>query len=192
VVGSQKQKTEEFHVGLSWTEGLGKYKLTKVITLAPRFLVKNNLTEAISFREHGVPPKDRSVIEPRQRSALHTMRAGQEKLLTVAFPGLNAQWCVLYVHILISIFIPLLFRSPPISIEDIGSVHFRMRTRNPVDIRLVRADVKIDGSTIFVAFCQAEEGWPFTIENESDYTISMVQTVIICLTLVLMASNLFL
>jgi vacuolar protein sorting-associated protein 13A/C len=82
-------------VGVSWTEGLGKYKLTKVITLAPRFLIKNNLAEAISFREHGVAPKDRSIIEPGQRSPLQIMRMGQEKLLTVAFSGLNAQWCVL-------------------------------------------------------------------------------------------------
>lgn len=94
VVGSQKQKSQEFHIGVSWTEGLGKYKLTKVITLAPRFLIKNDLAEAISFREHGVAPKDRSVIEPRQRSSLQIMRAGQDKLLTVAFPGLNAQWYV--------------------------------------------------------------------------------------------------
>jgi vacuolar protein sorting-associated protein 13A/C len=93
VAPSQKHRSEEFHVGVSWTEGLGKYKLTKVITLAPRFLIKNNLAEAISFREHGVAPKDRSVIEPGQRSPLQIMRMGQEKLLTVAFSGLNAQWC---------------------------------------------------------------------------------------------------
>jgi vacuolar protein sorting-associated protein 13A/C len=92
VIPSQKQKSEEIHVGLSWTEGLGKYKLTKVITLAPRFLIKNNLSEAISFREHGVAPKERSVVDPGERCPLHFMRTGQEKLLTVAFPGLNAQW----------------------------------------------------------------------------------------------------
>lgn len=52
-----------------------------------------------------------------------------------------------------------------------------MRTRDPSDIRLVRAEVKIDGSTIFVAFCRAEEGYPFTIENDSDYSITMAQAV---------------
>lgn len=52
-----------------------------------------------------------------------------------------------------------------------------MRARESNDIRLVRADVKIDGSTIFVTFCPAEEGWPFTIENDSDYTLSVSQTV---------------
>lgn len=53
-----------------------------------------------------------------------------------------------------------------------------MRARESNDIRLVRADVKIDGSTIFVSFSPAEDGWPFTIENDSDYAISMAQTVI--------------
>lgn len=76
-----------------------------------------------------------------------------------------------------------LFRSPPINIADIGSVHLRMRTRDLNDIRLVRADIKIDGSTIFVTFCDAKDGWPFRIENESSYTISVVQTVIFWFTL---------
>lgn len=44
-------------------------------------------------------------------------------------------------------------------------------------VRLVRADVQIDGPSIFVTFCDADEGWPFRIENDSDYTISMAQTV---------------
>lgn len=69
-----------------------------MITLAPRFLIKNELAEALAFREHGVPPKDGSVIEPNQRSPLQMMRVGQEKLLTVAFPGLNAQWFVSRFH----------------------------------------------------------------------------------------------
>jgi vacuolar protein sorting-associated protein 13A/C len=59
-------------------------------------------------------------------------------------------------------------------------VHLRMRARESNEIRLVRADVKIDGSTIFVAFYPADEGWPFTIENASDYTISIGQTVTTC------------
>lgn len=94
VVASQKQRSDELHVGLSWSEGLGKYKLTKVITLAPRFLIKNNLSDAISFREHGVAPRERSIVNPGERVPLHFMRTGQEKLLTVAFSGLNAQWYV--------------------------------------------------------------------------------------------------
>ncbi|KAJ7487596.1 vacuolar protein sorting-associated protein 13 [Mycena galericulata] len=159
VVASQKQKADEIHIGVSWSEGLGKYKLTKVITLAPRFLIKNNLSEALSFREHGVAPRDRSTIKPGERCPLHFLRAGQERLLTVAFSGLNAQW------------------SPPIKIEDIGSVHLRLRSpgREQDPVQLIRGDVKIDGSTIFISFSPAEGGWPFMIENDSDYTATICQ-----------------
>jgi vacuolar protein sorting-associated protein 13A/C len=92
VLASQAQQSEEIHIGLSWEEGSGKYKLSKVITLSPRFLVKNNLLEPISFREHGVAPRGRSTIDPGERVPLHLLRSTPEKLLTVAFPGLNAQW----------------------------------------------------------------------------------------------------
>lgn len=94
IVISQQKKSDEIHVGLSWTEGLGKYKLTKVITLAPRFLIKNNLPEPITFREHGVAPRERCLINPGERCPLQLIRSGTEKLLTVAYPGLNARWLV--------------------------------------------------------------------------------------------------
>ncbi|KAJ7293574.1 vacuolar protein sorting-associated protein 13 [Mycena rebaudengoi] len=159
VIASQKQKTDEIHVGVSWSEGLGKYKLTKVITIAPRFLIKNNLAEALSFREHGVAPRERSVIKPGERCPLHFMRAGNESLLTIAFSGLNAQW------------------SPPIKIDDIGAVHLRLRYpgREQEPPQLIRGEVKIDGSTIFVSFSPANEAWPFLIENDSDYTATICQ-----------------
>ncbi|KAI0047829.1 hypothetical protein FA95DRAFT_1589004 [Auriscalpium vulgare] len=156
---SETRKSEEIHVGLSWTEGLGKYKLTKVITLAPRFLVKNNLSRPISFREHGVAPRARSQLESGERMPLHSMRSGYEKLLTVAFPGLNSQW------------------SPPISIEDIGSVHLRLKEPGQSGItHLIRIDVKMDGATIFVFVNLADDDWPFSIENDSDYPVTFCQT----------------
>ncbi|KAE9408077.1 vacuolar protein sorting-associated protein vps13 [Gymnopus androsaceus JB14] len=158
IVPSQKQKTDEIHVGVSWAEGLGKYKLSKVITLTPRFILKNNLSEPISFREHGVAPREKSVISSGERCSLHFIRASPEKLLTVAYPGLNAQW------------------SAPFNIEDIGSVHFRLKapSDSPDQRRLIRVDVKIDGSTIFV-YLSSTDGWPFEIENGSDYAFSLFQ-----------------
>ncbi|THV04954.1 vacuolar protein sorting-associated protein 13 [Dendrothele bispora CBS 962.96] len=156
VVPSQRQRSEEVHVGVSWSEALGKYKFSKIITLAPRFLLKNNLSEPIQFREHGVAPRDNSVVNPSERCPLAYMRAGQEKLLMFAFPGLNAKW------------------SPPICIEDIGSIHFRLPVSSD-NSKLLRADVKVDGSTIFVHIEAAAEGWPFVIENGSDYSFTMCQ-----------------
>jgi vacuolar protein sorting-associated protein 13A/C len=85
-------KDTESHIGVLWTEGQGKYKLSKVITLTPRFLVKNKLGQALHFREKGMPPSERSLLQPGERSALQYTRRGREKLLTVAYSGLNARW----------------------------------------------------------------------------------------------------
>ncbi|KAF9241379.1 vacuolar protein sorting-associated protein 13 [Melanogaster broomeanus] len=145
VIPSVNQKNEEYHFGLSWAEGLGKYKLTKVITISPRFLLKNGLPWAIQFREYQGMPRGQAVIDPGERSPLQIMRAGDENLLTIAHPGLNARW------------------STPINLQDIGIVHYSFK-----------ADIKINGSTIFVTFLQAD-GWPFEIENESDHTIHVYQ-----------------
>jgi hypothetical protein len=51
---------------------------------------------------------------------------------------------------------------------------------NQVDI--VAANIKIDGSTIFVTFLKAD-GWPFELENDSDYTVFVCQWVILPLML---------
>ena len=91
VVPVQRQGPECLYMGVSWSEGLGKYKLSKVLTLTPRFLIRNHLPYSIAFREHGVAPKDRSVVTPGDRAALSVLRS-EEKLMTIAQPGLNAQW----------------------------------------------------------------------------------------------------
>lgn len=159
VLPSTKQKTDELHLGLSWSEGSGKYKQTKVITLAPRFLIKNVLQEAITFREHGGVLRDRHVLESGERQAFMAFRKGAEKLLTFAFPGLDAQW------------------SPAINIEDIGAVNLRLRRpgSNTREFLLVQVDIRIEGSTIFVIISPADKGWPFEIENYSDYIVSISQ-----------------
>ncbi|KXN90021.1 Vacuolar protein sorting-associated protein 13 [Leucoagaricus sp. SymC.cos] len=159
VLPSIKQKADELHIGLSWNEGTGKFKLTKVITLTPRFLIKNMLQEAITFREHGNLPRDRQVLQPGERQAFMAFRKGAEKLLTLAFPGLNAQW------------------SPPINIEDIGATSLRLKRpgSGSHDFVLVQIDVRIESSTIFVIVSPAYKGWPFEVENYSDYTISVSQ-----------------
>ncbi|KAI0466100.1 hypothetical protein F4859DRAFT_527562 [Xylaria cf. heliscus] len=42
-------KQSELHVGITVESGEGKYKLTKVVTLAPRFVVKNKVSEVINI-----------------------------------------------------------------------------------------------------------------------------------------------
>lgn len=92
IIPNAQNKGEEVHVGLSWAEGSGKYKLSKVITLAPRFILISKLSTAISFREHGAAPRERYKLEPNEWCPLHLFRIGQNRLLTFANPGVNAVW----------------------------------------------------------------------------------------------------
>jgi vacuolar protein sorting-associated protein 13A/C len=73
----------------------------------------------------------------------------------------------------------ILLRSPPINIEDIGPVSLRLKRpgSNNRSFALVQVDIRIESSTIFVIVSPAHKGWPFGIENYSDYTISLSQTV---------------
>jgi hypothetical protein len=74
--------------------------------------------------------------------------------------------------------IPIISRSPPINIEDIGSVHFLLRhSDSKKEPELVKADIRLDGSTIFIKYGFATDGWPFMIENSSDYPVSFCQQV---------------
>jgi vacuolar protein sorting-associated protein 13A/C len=155
-------------------EGTGKYKLTKIVTLSPRFLVKNHLSEPICFREYGVPPRGQATLQTDERQGLQFLRNTDAKLLTVAYSGLNAEWFVILLgyarHRML-----IRYRSPPINMEDIGTVHFRLRhPSKPNEVQLVRAEVQVDGPSIFVYLYQAEQ-WPFVIENESDYPLSFCQ-----------------
>ncbi|KAF9652010.1 vacuolar protein sorting-associated protein 13 [Thelephora ganbajun] len=153
-IASSLQKMEEIHVGLSWTEALGKYKLTKVITLNPRFILINRLNTDITFREHGGAA--RGSIAPGEKSFMHFMRTSDEKLLTLAHPGLNARW------------------SPAINMEDIGPIHVHLPSSEHAST-LVRVDIKIDASTFFIYLHDAGDHWPFKIENESDYVVDFSQ-----------------
>lgn len=57
-------------------------------------------------------------------------------------------------------------------------MHFRLGVAgNHDEVRLMRADVKLGGATIFVVISDETEGWPFTIENESDFAFVLYQTV---------------
>lgn len=87
-------RNEQILVGATWSLGLGRYKLSKVVTLAPRFILKNQLSKTISFREYGFPPAENDKLSPGAKAALQVMRPRENKLITIAYPGLNAQWYV--------------------------------------------------------------------------------------------------
>jgi vacuolar protein sorting-associated protein 13A/C len=174
LIPSQSRNNEEIHIGLSWSEGSGKYKLSKVITLSPRFILRNNSNKAIVFREHGSQPRGRSTLQPGERTPLHFLRMGDEKMLTISFSGPNAQWYIYFIFCFIVF--SHMFRSPPLNVEDLGSMHFRLKAPGSNEVQLLSSDVKLGGSTIFIVISDTTS-YPFVIENDSDYAFTIYQSV---------------
>jgi vacuolar protein sorting-associated protein 13A/C len=148
VVLPSSTKQTEIHIGITVDEGEGKYKMTKVVTLTPRFVLKSNLSETIQVREPGSGSTGIMTLEPGQRLPLHFLRATQNKQLTLMFPGINNKW------------------SAPFNISNLGSEHVKLY-RHGQRQTLLRVDILLEKATIFLHISVETKNWPFSIRNES-------------------------
>ncbi|KAL3479124.1 hypothetical protein BJX99DRAFT_255899 [Aspergillus californicus] len=144
----------EYHAGVSVAEGEGKYKLTKIVTIAPRFVLKNKLAEEILVREPG--SSNVTEIKNDDLVPLHSLRPTGEKQLCLCFPGVNNQW------------------SSPFNIADIGTVYVKLARQNQRQ-RLIKIDIIMEGATIFVHLNFEHRNWPFSMRNESDMDFMFYQ-----------------
>ncbi|RVD82950.1 uncharacterized protein DFL_007357 [Arthrobotrys flagrans] len=147
VVIASSSRQEEIHIGISVTEGEGKYKMTKTVTLTPRFILNSKLSEEINIRESA--SSRIMTLKPGELLPLHFLRQVHEKQLTLCFPGLDNQW------------------SSPFNISDIGTIHVKI-SKSGRRQRLVRIEVLQEHATIFLHIGMETKSWPFSMRNESD------------------------
>lgn len=154
VIPSERGQSE-IDVGISVTEGEGKYKLTKVVTMAPRFVIKNKINEEINIRE----PSSSNVMSLKNGGLLplHFMRQSSEKQLCLCFPGVNNKW------------------SSPFNIGNVGTVHVKLAKEGQRQ-KLVRVEIILEDATIFLHLSIENKHWPFSMRNESDMEFMFYQT----------------
>ena len=137
---------EEMHAGLIVEEGEGKYKLTKVVTVTPRFVVKNRLSEEIQIREPG--SSDAATLKPGELHPLRFLKQSTGQQLCLCFPGVNNSW------------------SSAFDIANTGSVHVKIAKTGERQ-RLIRVEILTEGAMIFLHLSMETKHWPFSIRNES-------------------------
>ncbi|KAE8377752.1 hypothetical protein BDV26DRAFT_262865 [Aspergillus bertholletiae] len=147
VVLPDRHGRSEFHSGVTVAEGEGKYKMTKVVTIAPRFVLNNKINEDILVREPG--SSNVLNIKSGDLVPLHFLRQVAEKQLCLCFPGVNNQW------------------SSPFNIADIGTVHVKLAKANQRQ-KLIKVDVIMENATLFLHFNLETRNWPYSMRNESD------------------------
>ncbi|KAI1995793.1 Vacuolar protein sorting-associated protein 13 [Ophidiomyces ophidiicola] len=146
VLPASGSKTE-YHAGISVEEGVGKYKISKVVTIAPRFILNNKLGEDLIARE----PGSSNVIRLKSGDLvpLHFLRQNAQKQLCLAFPDLNNQW------------------ASPFNISDVGIIYVKLAKENQRQ-RLLRIEILLESATIFLHISMETHHWPFSMRNESD------------------------
>ncbi|KAF8254179.1 hypothetical protein K440DRAFT_652243 [Wilcoxina mikolae CBS 423.85] len=157
VVLPSSTKQTEIHIGITVDEGEGKYKMTKVVTLSPRFILKSKLSETVQIREPGTGSNNIMTLEPGQLLPLHFLRSAHHKQLTLLFPGINNRW------------------SAPFNISDLGSVHIKMHKHNQRQT-LIRVDILAEKATVFLHLNLETKHWPFSIRNESTQEFTFWQS----------------
>ncbi|KAI8957626.1 vacuolar protein sorting-associated protein 13 [Daldinia sp. FL1419] len=154
IVLPSARKDSEIHVGVTVEPGEGKYKLSKVITLAPRFVVKNKIGEELVIRE---PTSSKTMtLTPGGLQPLHWLQRSATKQIALRFPGIDDQW------------------TSPINISELGTVHIKI-ARAGQRQRLIRVEILMEDATIFLHLSMETKNWPFSMRNESDVEFTFYQ-----------------
>ncbi|KAI0846527.1 vacuolar protein sorting-associated protein 13 [Daldinia vernicosa] len=154
IVLPSSKKDSEIHVGITVEPGEGKYKLTKVVTIAPRFVVKNKIGEELVIREPTSPKT--MTLNPGGLQPLYWLQRSATKQISFRFPGIDDQW------------------TAPINISDLGTVHVKI-ARAGQRQRLMRVEVLMEDATIFLHLSMETKNWPFSMRNESDVEFTFYQ-----------------
>ncbi|KAL0934633.1 vacuolar protein sorting-associated protein vps13 [Colletotrichum truncatum] len=154
VVLLSPSRNTEVHIGITTEAGEGKYKMTKVVTLAPRFVLENKLGEEINVRESS--SSGFMTLKPGAHQPLHFMQKTAIKQLSLCHPGMNNQW------------------TSPFNISDIGTTHIKIAKAGQRQ-RLIRAEILMEGATIFLHLSMETKNWPYQMRNESDTEFTFYQ-----------------
>lgn len=137
----------EMHAGLTVMEGEGKYKLTKVVTVTPRFIVKNKLGQEIQIREPG--SSEAATLQAGELHPLRFLKQATGQQLCLCFPGVNNTW------------------SAPFDIANMGSVHVKL-AKSGERQKLIRIEILMENAMIYLHLSLETKHWPFSMRNESD------------------------
>lgn len=143
----QSGKLGEMCVGVTVGEGEGVYNLTKVVTIAPRYILKSTLNTSLQMVENG--SNNVFTLEPNQLLPLYGLRKTEQKSLLAKFTQGSKTW------------------SSPFTINDIGQIYLKVH-KEEVGQVLLKINILTENGSVFIQIENANNNWPFSIRNFSD------------------------
>lgn len=150
-----KQDAYARHAGIKVEEGTGILRLTKLVTITPRYIIKNNMDIALQFCEFG--DNEVTSIDPGQKMPLYqTTKSSVRWLCLQLHNNVHGRW------------------SSPFDIQEIGKTYVKVDKGDDSIPYLVRVSVHIKDSTIFITFNE-DHKWPYYIVNRSRVPVQFRQ-----------------
>ncbi|KAJ3106617.1 hypothetical protein HDU97_005982 [Phlyctochytrium planicorne] len=155
VVIPSPSRNQELHVGVTVKEGDGKYFLSKIVTFTPRFIVKNNMSEDVFCRQN--PSAPTTLVKSGDYIPVLYFSELEQRQLSLRLSGLMDEW------------------SSPFTINQIGQMFVKLSRMGSKSEELLRAEVMLEGATVFIVVSKEEGRWPFRVDNFSEVNIEFWQ-----------------
>lgn len=154
-------------LGLETNTGEGKvslniniviqFNLSKVITISPRYIVKNNLDDEIECRVFKVT--ESLIIPPNKYAPLYDLFGLDQLLMSLKTKNIFDEW------------------SSPFNFNNLGKVFVKLMKVSLKAEILLRIDIVMEGPTIFISVSKETSMWPYRIDNSSDVDVVVYQMV---------------
>lgn len=154
VVIRSESGNKSIYLGLSVIEGEGKYFMTKIVNLDPRFIVHNELDKNMYLRDTG--SNTDSLVRPGDLFPIHFIQDENKRQLLVSFD--QTHW------------------SAPFNIENVGSTYLRTFDNSTENrVTLLNIETVLDGARLFIHVENSSKCWPYSIHNGTDYAFTIRQ-----------------
>ena len=148
ITSNTTSKVYEF--GVEVNRGCGKFNVTKIISLLPRYVIVNSTDGNLQFIQGGVFDST-DQLDPGCSVPFHWPRSDVPHRMCVraSINDKRAQW------------------STSFPISDVGTLHVKQQTNRSLQGHILRVEVRHIGATLQVVFSNADKVPPFRINNES-------------------------
>ncbi|KAI5452535.1 Vacuolar protein sorting-associated protein 13, variant 2 [Naganishia albida] len=147
----------EYQIGMSYAEGMGKYKLSKAITLAPRYVIVNNYRKSLQVRQHRT--ENYQEVQQGEKVYWHTFKKTASEQLSLGLAGTGTRW------------------SAPIDIANVGKTYLLLPQLNGAGYpSLLRIECRLQDATIFLFIHEETDQWPIQVRNETNMRMKFKQT----------------
>lgn len=147
-------KPLEYDVGVHISEGRGIFNLTKVVTLTPRYIVKNSLSETVYIVSVGSSRRLR--LDPGSIAPIYGVSKVNSKQICISTES-NGKL------------------SAPFNINDVGEVFVRAQKRDSLAHILIKMVITTEDASIFITMMDSNGNWPYSIRNFSDFEFIIYQ-----------------